>query len=88
MPLVESLRKRRRTRRKSLTEFNFLKEAHDLYVRLRAVNVRTFLENNAALEIGKRKVNARTFPRKIAFLRDFKIFVYVKARQEHITLRA
>lgn len=43
MPFVESLRKRRRTRKSSTV--NFLKEARDLYaVRLRAVNVRKFLE--------------------------------------------
>ena len=50
MPLVESLRKRRRTQ----TKFNFLKEARYLYLRLRVVHVRKFLEKNAALE---RKVN-------------------------------
>ena len=50
MPLVESLRKRRRTQ----TKFNFLKEARYLSLRLRVVHVRKFLEKNAALE---RKVN-------------------------------
>ena len=50
MPLVESLRKRRRTQAK----FDFLKEARYLSLRLRVVHVRKFLEKNAALE---RKVN-------------------------------
>ena len=38
-----------------------LEKVRDLYVCLRAVNVRKFLQKkkNAALKIGKRKVNAR-----------------------------